>query len=84
MMTAISGKFLPSPNPAELAENGPNRHQNITDPSIRFYSNFWTVGFSFISIFFYVNEHLGQYLHSYVYKIKSRDQDWLQLSVPDW
>ena len=38
MMTAMSGEFLPSPNPAELAENGPNRHQNITDPSIRFYS----------------------------------------------
>ena len=38
MMTAMSGKFLPSPNPAELAENGPNRHQNITDPSILFYS----------------------------------------------
>ena len=25
MMTAMSGKFLPSPNPAELAKNGPNR-----------------------------------------------------------
>ena len=31
MMTAMSGKFLPSPNPAELAENGPNRYLNITD-----------------------------------------------------
>ena len=39
MMTAMSGKFLPSPNPAELAENGPNRHQNITNPSIHFYSS---------------------------------------------
>ena len=34
MMTAMSGKFLSSPNPAELAENGPNRYLNITDPSI--------------------------------------------------
>ena len=39
MMTAMSGKFLPSPNPAELAENGPNHYLNITDPSIRLYSN---------------------------------------------
>ena len=38
MMTAMSGKFLPSPNPAKLAENGPNRYLNITDPSIWFYS----------------------------------------------
>ena len=40
MITAMSGKFLLSPNPAELAENGPNRHRNTTDPSIRFCSRF--------------------------------------------
>ena len=38
MMTAMSGKFLPSPNPTELAENGPNRYRKITPTSIRCYS----------------------------------------------
>ena len=36
------------------------------------FDHFWTVGFSFISLFFFKNEHLGDNSHSFVYKIKAK------------